>query len=54
MDTRGADLKKPGGRTIERERKDLGFHTQTTKVAKESDKWRGLVKGPILLKESWK
>ena len=39
-------------RTIERERKDLRFQTWTdaTKVAKEKDKWRGLVKGPILLK----
>ena len=33
-------------RTIERERKDLVFQTWTdaTKVAKERDKWRGLVK----------
>lgn len=40
-------------RTIERERKDLGFSswTEAAKVAAERDQWRGLVKGPILLKE---
>ena len=40
-------------RTIERERKDLGFQTWTdaTKVATEINKWRGLVKGLILLKK---
>ena len=41
-------------RTIERERKDLGFQTWTdaTKVAKERDKWKGPVKDPILLKDT--
>ena len=56
------DNRKRGGpkeiwrRTIERERKDLGFQTwnDATKVAKERDKWRGLVKGLILLKKGWK
>ena len=40
-------------RTIERERKDLGFQswTEATKVATERDQWRRLVNGPILLKE---
>ena len=40
-------------RTVERERKDLGFSswTDASKAAAERDKWRGLVKGPILLKE---
>ena len=40
-------------RTTERERKDLNVQTWTdaTKVAKERDKWRALVKGPILLEK---
>ena len=40
-------------RTIERERQDLWFQWQTdaTRVAKKRHNWRGLVKGPILLKE---
>ena len=45
---RGANLKKPGGEPLKGKE---GFHKYPTKVAKESDKWRGLVKGPILLKE---
>ena len=40
-------------RTIEKERQKLGFQswTEATRAAMERDKWRELVKGPILLKE---
>ena len=43
-------------RTIERERQDFKFQswTNATREAKERDKWRGLVKGLIFLKERWK
>ena len=38
-------------RTIERERQDLGFQswTDATAVARDRQRWRGLVRGPILL-----
>lgn len=49
MKEREADPKKIWRRTIKGKKKDLCV--QATKVSKERDKWRELVKGAILLKK---
>ena len=43
-------------RIIERERQDLGFQswTDSNTVARDRQRLRGLVSGPILLKGKWK
>ena len=41
-------------RTVEKERKKLGFNTwaEATRQAQDRSKWRGLVHGPIFHKET--